>query len=347
MMNEQSKKNVDDGFDLLFAAGCMITAPYAAAMHLRRSAYRRGLLRSVSVDAPVICVGNITTGGTGKTPMVAWVVRRVQEAGRTAAVLTRGYKSVAGRSDEAELLRKLTGVDVIVQPDRIAGAKKAITAGANVLVMDDGFQHLRLRRDLDIVLIDAFRRPFGGGCCLPVGRLREPPWVLSDADAIVITRSDLVSADCLENIRRRLRALAPQASLHTAVHKPLSFIDEDGKERPISDVAGKKVFSFCGLGNPQAFFETVRTLGANTVGQKTLPDHVQYTPNLVKQLHRVAEQRKAEILLTTQKDAVKLTDAEFPRPLWQLAVRIEITSGREELLEKIHKALNITNEPRR
>ena len=291
-------------------------------------------------------MGNITTGGTGKTPMVAWVVRQLQEAGRIPAVLTRGYKSVAGRSDEAELLRKLTGVDVIVKPDRVAGAKKAIAAGANVLVMDDGFQHLRLRRDLDIVLIDAFRRPFGGGCCLPVGRLREPPWVLSDADAIVITRSDLVSADSLEKLRGRLRALAPQVSLHAAAHKPLSLIDEDGQERPLSDIAGKKVFSFCGLGNPHGFFETARTLGAKTVGQKALMDHVQYTPSLVKQLSRTGEHRNAEILLTTQKDAVKLTTAKFTCPLWQLAVQMEITTGREELLEKIHKASNITNDPR-
>ena len=106
------------------------------------------------------------------------------------------------------------------------------------------------------------------------------------------------------------------------------------------------MFSFCGLGNPQAFFETVRTLGAKTVGQKTLPDHVQYTPSLVKQLSRTAEHRKAEILLTTQKDAVKLTDAEFSLPLWELVVQMEITTGREELLDKIHKASNITNDPR-
>ncbi len=340
-MCEQSKKNPDDGFGLLFAAGCMVTAPYAAAMHLRRSAYRNGLLRSFSAGIPVICVGNIITGGTGKTPMVVWVVEQLKEAGRTAAILTRGYKSVDGRSDEAELLRNLTGADVQICPDRVAGAKRAAAAGADVLVMDDGFQHLRLRRDLDIVLIDAFRRPFGGGCCLPVGRLREPPWVLSDADAIVITRSDLVSADCLENIRRRLRSLAPQASLHAAVHRPFRLVDEDGKEHALWPAAGKKVFSFCGLGNPQAFFETVRNLGVNVVGQKALLDHVQYTPNLVGQLSRSAEQRKADILLTTQKDAVKLAGAEFSRPLWQLAVRMEITDGRKELIEKIHKVLSV------
>ncbi|RLG28969.1 tetraacyldisaccharide 4'-kinase, partial [Methanosarcinales archaeon] len=161
------------GAAALRAAAAVASCPYAAAMRLRRWAYRKGVLSSRSARAGVICVGNITTGGTGKTPMVAWVVDRLAQAGKTPAILTRGYRSAEGGSDEAALLKRLTGAAVVVNPDRAAGAKQALAGGADVLVMDDGFQHLRLRRDLDVVLIDA-TNPFGFGRCLPRGMLREP-----------------------------------------------------------------------------------------------------------------------------------------------------------------------------
>ncbi|MFW6062423.1 MAG: tetraacyldisaccharide 4'-kinase, partial [Planctomycetota bacterium] len=191
--------------------------PYAVAMRARRRAYRAGLLGSVGVDVPVICVGNLTAGGTGKTPMVAWVIRELDAAGKTPAVLSRGYKAVDGQSDEAELLKAVCRVPVVMDPDRVAGARRAIEGGADVLVMDDGFQHRRLRRDLDIVLIDA-TNPFGFDHVLPRGLLREPPSALRYAGAVVVTRSDMISAEQLDALLERLAALAPGATLHTAVH---------------------------------------------------------------------------------------------------------------------------------
>ena len=177
-MNEQKVRDILSGRQtgpvaaLLRATLSAASVPYAAAMRVRRDAYRRGVLASHAAGVPVICVGNVTTGGTGKTPMVAWVVRRLLENGFAPAILTRGYKSSAGQSDEAELLRRSlpASVPIVVNGNRLAGAQAARQQGANVLVMDDGFQHHRLRRDLDIVLIDA-TNPFGFGRCLPRGLL--------------------------------------------------------------------------------------------------------------------------------------------------------------------------------
>ncbi len=202
--------------------------PYAVLMRLRRWAYRKELLPSFDPGVPVISIGNLTTGGTGKTPMVAWVVRRLRRICQRPAVLTRGYKAQAGRSDEAVMLRLQlqrppgslpaaseevaaaipTEVPVFIDPHRVAAAKAAVAAGADVLVMDDGFQHLRLKRDLDIVLVDA-TCPLGFEHVLPRGLLREPPSALAAADALVITHADLLDASSLAALRKRLTFLAP------------------------------------------------------------------------------------------------------------------------------------------
>lgn len=310
------------------------SAPYAAAMRCRRWAYRRGVLPAVSADAPVICVGNVTTGGTGKTPMVEWVVGQLRSKGRTPAVLTRGYKSRGRLSDEAELLKLRCGVDVVVDPDRVRGARTAIAGGADVLVMDDGFQHLRLRRDLDIVLIDA-TRPFGFGYALPRGLLREPLSALRYADAVVITRSDAVAEDQLLALRERLRRLAPGAGVHLAIHEPLEFVDQAGQSQPLGAITGRDVLAFCGIGNPAHFFDSLESLGASLAARRSLDDHVAYTPDVIESLAVLAAESAADLHVTTQKDFVKLAGVELPLPVWQLAVRMKIVEGEAELIGKI------------
>ncbi len=313
----------------------VLAAPYAGLMRLRRWAYRRGLLGSSSADVPVICVGNITTGGTGKTPMVVWVVEQLKGLGLAPAILTRGYKAKAGLSDEAELLKRLTGVAVVIDGDRVAGAAAAVADGADVLVMDDGFQHRRLRRDLDIVLIDACN-PFGGGCCLPVGRLREPLSALAHAHAVVITRADVAREQVLAALGEKLRRLAPQASIHTAAHAPARIIDHNGEELPIEALLGRKVFSFCGLGNPGAFAATLSMLGAEQAGTCFLEDHAEYPPTLLANLAATAGEEGAEVMVTTAKDRVKIAaPAELPMPLWTLEVQMRILDGEAELLARI------------
>jgi len=322
----------------LLRAGLLCASlPYSAVMRLRRWLYRRGVLPARSAGVPVICVGNLTTGGTGKTPMVAWVVRRLKDAGKTPAILTRGYKAVDGVSDEAELLGHLTGADVVVNGDRAAGAETALAGGADVLVMDDGYQHRRLRRDLDIVLVDA-ANPFGFGHCLPRGLLREPPGALRDAGAVVITRSDAVDADALERLRDRLRVLAPDCSLHAAVHRPADVIDADGQRHPAGALSGRKVLAFCGIAAPDSFFGTVEALGADLSATLALPDHVNYTDAVVAEVRRAADSAGADLLVTTQKDHVKLAGPDLGLDVWQLAVEMAVVDGEAELAAKIEAA---------
>jgi len=345
-MDEQSIKDILSGRcrglapALLRAALWVASRPYSLAVRLRRWMYRRGLRKRHRVGAPVICVGNLTTGGTGKTPMAAWAVNALKAAGRTPAVLTRGYKAVAGKSDEAQLLAGLCDVPVIVNADRLAGAQEAIAGGADVLVMDDGFGHLRLRRDLDIVLIDA-TNPFGYGHCLPRGLLREPTSALRDADAVVITHADAADEESLASLSQRIGRLAPSASLHIAAHRPVRIIDDNGGELGVEALAGRKVFAFCGIGNPGYFFAMLAGLYARPVRTWALPDHAAYTPERIASLRNQVEQCQADLLVTTQKDFVKLAGLTLPRPVWQLVVDMRITRGADELLRKVLAAVKV------
>jgi tetraacyldisaccharide 4'-kinase len=336
---------------------------YSPAMRLRRWAYRRRLLPSFNAGVPVISVGNLTTGGTGKTPMTAWLARHLRQLGRRPAVLMRGYKARQdGHSDEAIMLRLELGrppglapsaalatlssaipseVPVYPNPNRRAAAKEAVAAGADVLILDDGFQHLRLRRDLDIVLIDA-TNPFGFGRVLPRGLLREPLAALKDADALVITRSEQAEAKAIADLRGRLIRLAPHATFHTAAHRPTRLLDQAGAPRALTELAGKKVLAFCGLGNPQSFFETLKGLGTELVATETFPDHAAYGPRELGQLDRRAAQSGTELLVTTQKDAVKIHTGWLSRPLWKLVIEMKVTQGREELLTRIEGVLRRT-----
>ncbi|MFP4107367.1 MAG: tetraacyldisaccharide 4'-kinase [Phycisphaerae bacterium] len=317
----------------------LATIPYSIIIRLRRWAYRRGWKKSCSAEVPVISVGNITTGGTGKTPTVAWIVRRLQAREFKPGVLLRGYKEVDGRSDEAEMLRRKTGAVVAVDPDRIAGAKAAVANGADVLIMDDGFQHQRLRRKLDIVLIDA-TEPFGFGHVLPRGLLREPARALKDAHAIVFTRSDKVSPADVRFLRNKLTKYAPRASYHAAVHGPDRLIDPAGTDQPVHALAGKTACAFCGIGNPNAFFETLKSLKIQPVIESALDDHAQYTPAVMDAIRKQAAEADAHVIITTEKDYVKLQAAGLDRDVWQLAIDMKILGGRDQLLSKIFTAAN-------
>lgn len=350
-----SGRRAGPGAAALRAVLRIASGPYAGAMRLRRWAYGRGVLGSRKTAAPVISVGNLTVGGTGKTPMVAWVVARLKEAGKSPAILIRGYKPArlaepspdtrhptldasGAFSDEAELLRSLTGVPVIAEPDRVRGAAAAVAAGADVLVMDDGFQHRRLRRDLDIVLIDAVE-PLGYGYTLPRGLLREPPSALRDAHAIVITHADEIPAADLQALRERLGRLAPVAMLASAVHEPAALLDDAGGRRPLDALAGRKAYGFCGLGAPRHFRATLERLDVALRGFRALDDHAAYTAALLAEIAADAARAGADVLLTTQKDHVKLAELPAPAlPLWQLAVRLAITQGERELTSRIHVA---------
>jgi tetraacyldisaccharide 4'-kinase len=346
------------GGAVLRAALAAASVPYGLLLRARRWAHRGRLIPGDSLarySRPgsgrairVISVGNITTGGTGKTPMVAWVARRLHSMGLRPGVLLRGYKGAGGDSDEARLLRELCGdCPVVANPDRLAGAMDAMAAGAEAMILDDGFQHLRLRRDLDIVLIDA-TNPFGYGWCLPRGLLREPAAALRHAHEIVITRSDAVDEAALAALRGRLERLAPQAGIRLAVHRATGFrVGRDGSHRAASEIAGSaggsppsgcRVFAFCGIGNPGAFFATLEGLGAKIAGRLALNDHAAYTPEVLARVRHAASESGADLLATTRKDGVKIGETDLGLPLWQLEIEMHVTEGEAALIEGLRRA---------
>ena len=321
------------GYSMLRAALSLARVPYSATMRARRWAYGRGLLPSHQAPGavPVISIGNITTGGSGKTPMVEWLCAKLVESGRNPAILIRGYKDAGQGSDEAMLLEKSLGqsVPVIVGADRVASARRCVEMNVDTLVLDDGFQHLRLRRDMDIVLIDA-TNPFGLGKCLPRGLLRENVGTLKHAHAIVVTRSDAIDRPSLDGLLEHLKTLSPSAILCTAVHRPTGVVAA-GRGEPVDALVGKKVFAFCGLGNPHGFFHTLRRLGCNVVEAVALDDHAQYDSQLLERLCSMLASR-ADAMVTTAKDAVKIEFSNRMPPMLALEVKMDIVTGSDEPL---------------
>ncbi len=326
--------------------------PYSLAVRLRNGLYSAGLLRARKVPAAVISVGNLTVGGTGKTPLVAWLAKKLQSKGLRVAILTRGYRATNHKSeienqkydDEPALLAAgCPGVNVVVNPDRIAGAKRAIDEHyAEVLLLDDGFQHRRLARDIDIVTIDA-TAPFGYGRLLPAGLLREPISGLRRADAVVITRSDQVSEESLAQIEGQAHRINPDAIIATSIHAPVNAITSGDAEIGLDELRGKRVYAFCGLGNPQAFFDTVRHIGCVLVGCRSLDDHHAYTGDCLGEVRRQAATQNVDYIVTTQKDWTKIAGLISPAndpPMVYLAVEMEFVTGSEQLTALIDRVVD-------
>lgn len=296
---------------------------YQQIAEIRNSLYDRGVLRSHSLGARTISVGNITTGGTGKTPLVAYIAELLADSGEKVCILTRGYgrkssgrvlvsdgekvlvDAQTGGDEPVELARKLVGKAIVIaDADRVsaaAWAKKQF--GVTVFVLDDGFQHRRAQRDLDIVCVDA-TDPFGH-------ILREPVSNLSRADVIVVTRSDQIPLP--DEFVKDLSKLATDTPIFKAVSKLMSF------EEPHSDI---NVFPFCGIGNPRSFFTTLSLAGFEIPGERVFNDHHVYTQNDVRNIETEAKSRNCEVLVTTAKDAVKLDGLKFEMPL--IVAEIEV-----------------------
>lgn len=265
----------------------------------RNAAYDLGWRPILRLPVPVLSVGNLAAGGTGKTPFTALLAERLRARGRRPAVLMRGYKGEDGANDEARLL----DCPVVCDPDRVRGGTRAIADGADCLVLDDGFQHRRLHRDVDLVLIDALR-PWGGGAVLPLGLLREGARGLRRADLAVITRSDQADPAALDGIAARLRRHG-LASVR-ARHAPAALVPlQGGAGEPPQALAGRRVLLASGLGNPGGFERTVRDLGAAIVAHRRFPDHHRYSASEAAALVAEAAAAGAQLVVTA-KDAVKL-----------------------------------------
>jgi tetraacyldisaccharide 4'-kinase len=307
-----------------------LSLPYGAAAHLRARAYRKGILKQQHLDGTVISVGNLTTGGTGKTPIVLWIAERLLAEGKNVGILTRGYRggkiapasennsptaaktssidasatnALTTTSDEVRLLQSRLGnrVQFGVGANRYEQGRELAKRGVNWFILDDGFQHLQLARDVDIVLIDA-TNPFSGGRLLPAGHLREPRSALARADIIVITRS--THAPAIESAIRR-DSSAPIFYARPKLDAIHSF-SEGHVAGAVAPEALPKLFAFCGIGNPSAFLEDLRNWALDIVGHKFFSDHHRYTDHDDQEILQLASEAGARGLICTEKDLYNL-----------------------------------------
>lgn len=316
---------------------------YSTAIGLRTLLYSKGLLKTHRAGAKVISIGNITVGGTGKTPLVIWLCNLLQQKNVRCAILTRGYRTTQDRQDEPAILSEsCPQAKVIVNPDRVAGAAEAVDKfGAQVLIMDDGFQHLRLARDLDIVTLDA-TRPFGYGRLLPAGLLREPITALARADAVVITRCDQVKETELAELEQKLQQINSNMIIARSIHAPICAKSTKNKEINLESLKNKKVLVFCGIGNPQAFLNTIDALGCNVVDCRVYNDHHFYNFDDVANIYEQATRSRVELILTTQKDWTKIVRLNVLReemPIAYLAIELKFISGEDKLRDLIESTL--------
>jgi tetraacyldisaccharide 4'-kinase len=321
----------------------IIEFPYTWIMGCRNVLYNRGVLRTFRVPALVISVGNLTVGGTGKTPMVQWLIHWFRSRAVAAGVVSRGYKARddAPNDEALELAAKIPDLAHVQNRDRVAAAQQAISRdGCQVIVLDDAFQHRRIQRDLDLVLLDALE-PFGWEHVLPRGTLREPLSGLARAHIVALSRADAISDQQRAAIRARVKQLAPRADWIELVHQPVELIAGDGRRQALDQLAGRRVAAFCGIGNPQGFVHTLQTLGCQLIGFRSLPDHFAYPPSEVAHLAAWLDSLPdVTTVLCTCKDLVKLNCCQLgSNELWAVSIGLRISCGRELLEHRLQLLL--------
>ena len=339
------------GATLLRGALAVAEPFYAGAMMARNRFYDAGIFKAHRLSRPVISVGNLTAGGTGKTPVVRWLAEQLIARGRHPAVLLRGYSQRGARfSDEQQLLESyLDGVPVVANPDRRAGAAVAMERqpGTDVILLDDAFQHRKVARDVDLLLINA-ADAFGFGHVHPRGLLREPMRGLRRASAVILTRCDAVDAKQLDAIEAVIRSLVTNTPMFRTVHaitglRRASTATSGPADEPISSLVGRKFFSVSGIGSPRTFHDQLIRAGGQPVGSRAFPDHHEYAESDLAALVRDASAAGAEVLLTTEKDWVKLSRLSGVQmttpPILRVEVRIRFPSPEAEaqLLELVER----------
>jgi len=282
--------------------GSCLASLYGAIVGASQSSYRAFPFRIKKVGARVISVGNITWGGTGKTPLVVSLARHLAEGGKKVAVLIRGY----GKDEVALLQKNLPNVPVCVGRDRVKTAREAVGKfGAEVLILDDGFQHIRLHRDLDIVTINT-TIPFGPGGLIPLGTLREPLENLKRAQVFILTKSNIGSKN-LHWIRQRLHSIKPDAAIFEAVHRPIQFLDfKRNRYVPLGEVKDRKVASLSGIGDPYTFEKTIENLGGQILLAARYDDHHPYSQAELLDFARRCREVEVRDVITTEKDFFRI-----------------------------------------
>lgn len=337
-----------------------VSGVYGAVQKIRAAGYRHNLLKSKTLPCKVIAVGNITAGGTGKTPMTIYLARELQQSGKRVAVISRGYKGAAERSggivsngkkllmdagragDEPFMMAsRLKGIPVVVGQNRYKAGMLAIREfDAEVIILDDAFQHLKLKRDINIVLLD-HNRPFGNFSILPRGILREPLAALSRADACVLTRSPQGENQEATGNSSELKSVLPQIPVYRAYHQPYFYLIKSGDLTPPADLAEfltpgdieeikqSKVFAFSGIARNDDFHRTIGRAGFNAVGFREFDDHHPYGAKDLEDVGRTAKNAGATCLVTTEKDYVRLTH-QMPFSIDIIVVGIRIALHQEE-----------------
>jgi tetraacyldisaccharide 4'-kinase len=317
---------------------CGLSVLYGLAVRARNKAFDWGVKKTHDAPVPVVSVGNITTGGTGKTPFVAFLGSWFTERGCRVAFVSRGYRTLDDETnDEHRVLSQLCPeIPHVQNPDRVAAARAACADHqAEMLVLDDGFQHRRLSRDLDIVLVDALN-PWGYDHLLPRGFLRESVSSLNRADLIVLTRAEQCHPTAKERILDRIRGIAPHIACVEIAYPPSRLRNSAGETAPLESIAGASVFAFCGIGNPAGFERTLRDQSIQLAELQPFPDHHHYSDRELEDLGDRARVYGARAILTTQKDLVKIErDTIGDLPLWSVEIGVKILKGESVLEERL------------
>ena len=295
---------------------------------------------------PVISIGNLTTGGTGKTPLVVAVAKMLRQQSKRVALISRGYGAdpdQPGRNDEAmELEHRLPDVPHLQDPDRFAMAAVAVEElESEVLLLDDGFQHRQLHRDLDIVTIDA-TNPFGFGRLLPRGLLREPVKGLRRADLVVVTRSNLVDAAVLDALIKDIQRWVSVEKILITEMKLVEAINASGDVQPLKELLERPTFLFSAIGNPAGFEQTLLQQSANLVGHEVFADHHRFDREDFERIGDSAKRAGAKQILCTHKDLVKVgTDRIGGLPVHAVLIEVEFTTGRQLLADSLMECWRI------
>lgn len=375
MINGETSRNIFvRGFIHLLHA---LSYVYGALVYMKLEGYHMGLFKQKELDCFVISLGNITVGGTGKTPTAQQLARKIRDMGYKVVILNRGYRAkwhgdvgivsdgksllmeAAQSGDEAYMLAKhLPKVPVLIGRERSVSGQYAVeNFGAQVAILDDGFQHWQLKRDLDIVLIDSVN-VFGNGYMLPRGSLREPLSHLQRAKVCLLTKVDQAKDGSCEYIREKIAHYNVRAQIVESIHQPKACIELNEWRNniadegiPVEEMAGKRVVAVSAIGNPASFEQTVRRTGADLIESVRFPDHHDYTSVEMLEVMEQAVQEDAEAILITEKDAVKIPDLSNETtasgkvvPIYVLTIAVKITKGEKEfydmLKRKIEKKFN-------
>jgi len=318
----------------------LVSLIYGAAIFVRGIFYRFGVFKTVAVPMKVISVGNLTLGGTGKTPFVIALARILEgEISREVSVLIRGY----GWDEQTMLKKNMPDIPVMVGENRARSAHRAIKLyGSDTAILDDGFQHWELKRDLDIVLVDS-RNPFGNNRLFPRGILRESKSAIRRADAIVFTKTDKNISDT-DKLKEDLSKIKEGLIFLEAKHAPKHLYDiKTRRTYDISHLKGKRVILLSSIGDPEYFMETAKGSGAEVITHLIFGDHHDYTTKDIKDISRICDGKEFDFALTTEKDAVKLSRLGLSlggRLVLVMTIEMEITGGREKLIDRLHSLYN-------